>query len=650
VVSAIQFLFTGELDVDSKAEAITLGETEGWVSGRLLLHGKPAYLERHLSTSKVILEYDGKRYIKASDVKELWAKLLQIDSVVFRNVIVAGQGEIQLLFNGESAVRERIFQKIFLVPPTEKLRTTIWNYIKNCAPEIPEEDIPTLEATQTTLAHTLNTLGREIDQLTIQLLPDVAVSNLTGRIQYLQGCLTDATLKPQLEAQLASLIARNDLVYQQTITTSQQLQALPVEEFKQLRTNMLVLKGKKQQQATLQARLEKAKALLPPGYDGMVLAQAEEALDNLRMAVEETQGQLVVAKQQQQELAANITRMQQLGGKSNCPTCQQPVNCTADHIQEQQQQLAAVLIRQKELVALLQQRQAATNKLANQNLEMRLCMQTISELSEQLVSDVTDFNEEDLVVVDAALLEYDKQVKSLAQQQQLVTQLNGEINVVNAKLAALKTYAGSLPTAGDELTLMQEVQAEHEHRKEQIRQLQTQHAVTSREVELLANRINASNENHRKNAARRDYLQVLQGVYDLLHSSKFPRALIQSYSQYVEYYLKLNLENFNLPFHVSLGESFNLVVKDEVERTLPGVSGGQAVILGICLRLALHKLFAQSFPIWIVDEGTTHLDDQNRKLYFQLIDALKRDATINQIIIIDHDPMLSTVVDQTVEL
>ena len=55
VVSAIQFLFTGELDVDSKAEAITLGETEGWVSGRLLLHGKPAYLERHLSTSKVIL-------------------------------------------------------------------------------------------------------------------------------------------------------------------------------------------------------------------------------------------------------------------------------------------------------------------------------------------------------------------------------------------------------------------------------------------------------------------------------------------------------------------------------------------------------------------------------------------------------------------
>jgi DNA repair exonuclease SbcCD ATPase subunit len=651
VVSAIQFLFTGELDVDSKAEAITLGETEGWVSGRLLLHGKPAYLERHLGASKVILEYDGKRYTKAADVKELWAKLLQIDSIVFRNVIVAGQGEIQLLFNGESAVRERIFQKIFLVPATEKLRATIWGYIKNCPPEIPEEDIPGLEAAQATLAHSLNVGGREIDQLKIQLLPDVAVGNLAGRIQYLQGCLKDATLKPVLEAQLNTLVARNDQVYLQSTELAQSLQATPIAAFKQSRTELLMLKGQKQQQETLRARLAKLIALLPVGYDANTLAANEQLLSGYRESAAEALAQLAVLKTEQQTIAGQLTRMQQLNGKSSCPTCDQPVTCTAEHIAAQKTRLTDVEAKQRELTGMLKQRQDAANKLANHNLEMQLNLQTIGELNEQLNQcSAINFTEEDLAVVNEAIAEFDVQSQRLVRLEQQVTQLNGEINVVNAQLAALKSYSGSMTNAEEELALMQEVQLEHEKRREQIRQLETKQAVTSRELELIAQRISASADNHRKNAARRDYLQVLQGVYDLMHSSKFPRALIQSYSQYVEYYLKLNLENFGLPFGVSLGESFNLIVKDELERVLPGVSGGQAVILGICLRLALHKLFAQSFPIWIVDEGTTHLDAKNRKLYFQLIEALKRDATINQIIIIDHDPMLSTVVDQTVEL
>lgn len=651
VVSAIQFLFTGELDVDSKAEAITLGETEGWVSGRLSLHGKPAYLERHLGASKVVLEYDGKRYTRATDVKELWSKLLQIDNIVFRNVIVAGQGEIQLLFNGESAVRERIFQKIFLVPPTEKLRTTIWGYIKNCPPEIPEEDIPTLETTQATLAHSLNMLGREIDQVKMQLLPEVAVNNLEGRIQYLQDCLTDASWKPQLEATRNSLIERNNLVQQQALTLSQELKDVPIDVFKQSRTDLLILKGQKQQQEGLQARLTKTKAMLPADYNEAKLAASNKDLAQLRERIAETLAQLAVLKASRQEYNIQLQRMQQLNGKSACPTCQQPVTCTAEHIAAQRQLELDAALKQQELDLLLKKQQTEANALANQNQELQRCLQTVEELTEQLAScTAINFNEEALATFDAAIEAYSKDTQKLAQLEQMVTQLNGEINVANTKLAALKTYSGGMTSAEEELALMQDVQTENEKRREQVRQLETKHAVASRELELIVARIEASADNHKKNAARRDYLQVLQGVYDLLHSSKFPRALIQSYSQYVEYYLKLNLENFNLPFSVSLGESFNLIVKDELERTLPGVSGGQAVILGICLRLALHKLFAQSFPIWIVDEGTTHLDAKNRKLYFQLIEALKRDATINQIIIIDHDPMLSTVVDQSVEL
>ena len=32
VISAIRFLFTGEVDTENKQKSVTLGETEGWVS------------------------------------------------------------------------------------------------------------------------------------------------------------------------------------------------------------------------------------------------------------------------------------------------------------------------------------------------------------------------------------------------------------------------------------------------------------------------------------------------------------------------------------------------------------------------------------------------------------------------------------------
>ena len=150
IISAICFLFTGEVDTDRKSECLTLGETEGWVRGKFELNGKEGVLERHLNSSQISLTYDGVNYRKASEVNQLWNELLQIDSTIFNNVIVAKQGEIQNLFSDETAVREKIFQKIFMVPPTEKIRNVIWdNYIKVCPPERPEEDTTITAANST---------------------------------------------------------------------------------------------------------------------------------------------------------------------------------------------------------------------------------------------------------------------------------------------------------------------------------------------------------------------------------------------------------------------------------------------------------------------------------------------------------------------
>jgi hypothetical protein len=54
---------------------------------------------------------------------------------------VSNQGEIALLFNGDASTKEKLFQKIFMVPNTTKLRDTLWNnYIKAAPPEYPVKD------------------------------------------------------------------------------------------------------------------------------------------------------------------------------------------------------------------------------------------------------------------------------------------------------------------------------------------------------------------------------------------------------------------------------------------------------------------------------------------------------------------------------
>jgi exonuclease SbcC len=141
IVEAIIFLLTGEGYGKTKTEMLTIGQTSGYVVGHLLIDGEEAVLERHVDTAKVNFKYRDKVYKKSGEVNEIWDSLFQIDKNIVQNVIVSNQGEIALLFNGDNATKEKLFQKIFMVPNTTKIRDTVWNnYIKDAPPEYPVKD------------------------------------------------------------------------------------------------------------------------------------------------------------------------------------------------------------------------------------------------------------------------------------------------------------------------------------------------------------------------------------------------------------------------------------------------------------------------------------------------------------------------------
>jgi len=167
---------------------------------------------------------------------------------------------------------------------------------------------------------------------------------------------------------------------------------------------------------------------------------------------------------------------------------------------------------------------------------------------------------------------------------------------------------------------------------------------------LKQEELDRNNRTKEQNKVRNKYVNILNEIYEMLATSQFPRKLIQTYSSTVSEYLSENLRQFNFPYRAEVNDSFGIDVFDYQGRKLPCVSGGQEIMVGVALRLALHSMFGEAFPMMIFDEGSVHLSQESKKNYFEVIKNMKNMSKLKQIIIIDHDEDLSDVVDNTIKL
>jgi DNA repair exonuclease SbcCD ATPase subunit len=339
-----------------------------------------------------------------------------------------------------------------------------------------------------------------------------------------------------------------------------------------------------------------------------------------------------------------------LQGHVACPTCGQEikdiVEAMAHHVeQEAEARKMAVACNAKYTVAnkRLQRLTADLSLMEGQ-------YQRVSNLKQQLsrYDDIT-YSQEELDILSKAIDTYKSGTKVSNAAELELQKITGQLALNAEKQKGLAVYDGDA-SIEEELTTMREVIEENKKRIAALESLRVEEAKLRHELELLEQRIETSLENHKHNEKRRLYIEKMQKAYDILHVSKFPRKLIESYSEHVQAHLTKYLDKFNIPYRAKIAEGFRIQMLNTENQEMPMVSGGQEMIVGICLRLALHKMFAQSFPMWIVDEGTTHLSESNRKAYFRLIEDIRTNKIVNQVLIIDHDPQLSTVVDRTIQL
>jgi len=643
IVEAVIFLLTGEGYGKTKQDMLTVGQTSGYVIGHLIIEGKEAVLERHIDTAKVNFIYDGKTYKKSSEVNDIWNQLFQIDKNIVQNVIVSNQGEIALLFNGDSATKEKLFQKIFMVPNTTKVRDIIWNnYIKDAPPEYPVKDMVVLRSDMQCVEELIRLSTEESNGL---IVDEEVYTSLVSRQAFLKSVEDAEKLTGNIRAALP--IAESKLVDAQDACAryDEKLKAIDIATY---RNTLATLKASKPLYDKKLAYAQKKAALVVPK---LVFGEKEEAL--LAELETKDQGYRVLADLKNKQIADIDLKIRNyhtnLEGDT-CPTCGSSIDPEKliAHLTSEKQPLVSSHQELLEEMDLLRVRIGKGRQAKQESDRYKSELAEIDASLDAIKHVQFDQSEYDLWagVVDK-YTELELKAKAAAENQKAA---ENELQRLKLTLAGQPSYDKDIAMYQAEVAEIREKIQAFQTLRENKKNVEVEIATKKQELKMLKQDIEDSNKYIEKNNKRKEYVHVLKSVYDLFHTGRFPRALIQTYSSTVTEYMNDVLQNFEFPYTAQVNETFGIDIYNEEGLLLPSISGGQQVMVGFSLRLALHNMFVGAFPFMVIDEGSYGLNNENAKKYFEIIKTLGKSSKFKQVIVIDHHSELSEYVDNTINL
>lgn len=643
VVEAIMFLLTGEGYAKSKSDMISVGQTTGYVIGHMLIDGKEAILERHLDTAKVNFKYEDKVYKKSGEVNEIWDKLFQIDKNIVQNVIISNQGEIALLFNGDNSTREKLFQKIFMVPNTSKIRDVVWNnYIKTAPPEYMLKNSEELDSS---LASSKEALIKNKEQLGSLFVPDEEYNQLVTRKNYLYQVAHSKQLVEMCNSEIYYLSAQIALL--QISIANKQREYVDVDTTAYVR-EIAELDSSKPLFEQKQLAADSLNRLKAPNY-----TEADKAeLDKLINDIASKEAEVALKKKTATDLVNKIKEYEQSGLASGvCPTCKSEVKDIATLVQHFNDELTPIVIEGRQLkdeLDKLKKIKAEKQILAdyyNNYVKEHSRLTQILEVYKDVSYDENKHRE-----LNHELNKYNASKAELENLNKKLSQLEAGLNSKKIELAAAVKYDRNPEEFEQELSSVNEQLIELDTKKRLYKSVELSVALHEQKIQDTLEQIQENGELLIKNNNRKEYLDTLQAIYDIFHTSKFARMLIQTYASTVSEYMQAVLESFNFPYKAEVNEMFGIDVFNDEGLKLPSVSGGQQVMIGLSLRLALHNMFVGAFPLMIIDEGSYGLTEENTKRYFEIISDLNKNSKFKQVIVIDHNSELSEYVDHTVTL
>jgi len=145
-----------------------------------------------------------------------------------------------------------------------------------------------------------------------------------------------------------------------------------------------------------------------------------------------------------------------------------------------------------------------------------------------------------------------------------------------------------------------------------------------------------------------NFVKDLETVRAAFSRDGVQKMLRQMAAPEISAHARRYLERFNLDItDIEVTEDFDVsVIKGGEKIPLSSLSGGEKVALAIALRLAIAKAISGRISTIIMDEPTTHLDEDRRRELVEIMRSFLREgASIPQMIIITHHRELEEVAD-----
>ncbi|ASJ17117.1 hypothetical protein A3L04_08560 [Thermococcus chitonophagus] len=214
-----------------------------------------------------------------------------------------------------------------------------------------------------------------------------------------------------------------------------------------------------------------------------------------------------------------------------------------------------------------------------------------------------------------------KELKDLAYSQEEFEKIQKEVQNLSAEVSRLKG------------TLSEKIQ-QKEKLETEIKELL--HDITELEKQL------------QKIEKIRKFIADLERIRGAYHKDGVQKLLRKKIAPVISELATNYIESFNMDItDIYLSEDFDIsVTKNSVDVPISLLSGGEKVAVALSLRLAIARVLARRLSVVIMDEPTTHLDEERRRDLVEILGKFfKAENTVPQIIIVTHHRELEDVAD-----
>ena len=144
------------------------------------------------------------------------------------------------------------------------------------------------------------------------------------------------------------------------------------------------------------------------------------------------------------------------------------------------------------------------------------------------------------------------------------------------------------------------------------------------------------------------FLNILGEIRTSFSKDGIQRFLREKLAPIITEITREYLDSFNLDItDISVDEDFNISLFGRSgEISVKSISGGEKVAVAIALRLAIGQAIAGRVSTIIMDEPTTHLDEERRRELVKIMNNFLREkSSVPQIIIVTHHHELEDLAD-----